>query len=209
MCRLNLDRIAVFDTAVAAIAHTLLKIAYQVLKSGTPYQEPGADFCTRRESPEQKQAWLERQLQKLHPGCTIIITVSPPEAALPPGANQRSLFRPARSRRRPGSPAHPPDKPASSPSPRHRTGQGLLPRAHQGPSCRVSDVDHRRAAWRVGETAASELCCTTCSRARRMSRSGRPGSRSDLSRQPSISARMRAADVDRRSRSVRRDARSW
>ena len=72
--------------AITAIAHTLLKIAYQVLKSGTPYQEPGADFYTRRESPEQKQAWLERQLQKLHPGCTITITISPPEAALAPGA---------------------------------------------------------------------------------------------------------------------------
>lgn len=67
--------------AITAIAHTLLKIAYQVLKSGIPYQEPGADFYTRRESPEQKQAWLERQLQKLHPGCTITITISPPEAA--------------------------------------------------------------------------------------------------------------------------------
>ena len=37
--------------AIVAIAHTLLKIAYQVLKSGVPYQEPGADFYTRRESP--------------------------------------------------------------------------------------------------------------------------------------------------------------
>jgi transposase len=72
--------------AITAIAHTLLKIAYQVLKSGTPYQDLGADFYTRRESPEQKQAWLERQLQKLHPGCTVTVTISPPEAALPPGA---------------------------------------------------------------------------------------------------------------------------
>jgi len=72
--------------AIIAIAHTLLKIAYQVLKSGTPYQDLGADFYTRRESPEQKQAWLERQLQKLHPGCTITITISPPEAAVAPGA---------------------------------------------------------------------------------------------------------------------------
>jgi transposase len=68
--------------AILAIAHTLLKIAYQVLKTGTPYQDLGADFYTRRESPEQKQAHLERQLQKLHPGCTITITISPPEAAL-------------------------------------------------------------------------------------------------------------------------------
>jgi transposase len=48
--------------AITAISHTLLKIAYQVLKSGTPDQELGADFYTRRDSPQQKQAWLERQL---------------------------------------------------------------------------------------------------------------------------------------------------
>ena len=64
----------------------MLKIAYQVLQAGTPYREPGADFYTRRESPAQRQAYLERQLQKLHPGCTITITISPPEAALAPGA---------------------------------------------------------------------------------------------------------------------------
>jgi transposase len=74
--------------AILAIAHTLLKIAYQVLQSGMPYQDLGADFYTRRESPEQKQAWLERQLQRLHPGCTITITISPPEAALPPPLNR-------------------------------------------------------------------------------------------------------------------------
>ena len=67
--------------AITAIAHTLLKIAYQVLKSGQPYQDLGADFYTRRESPAQRQAYLERQLQKLHPGCAITITISPPEAA--------------------------------------------------------------------------------------------------------------------------------
>jgi len=73
--------------AITAIAHTLLKIAYQVLKSGAPYQELGADFYTRRESPEHKQAWLERQLQKLHPGCTVTITIRPAEAALTPEFN--------------------------------------------------------------------------------------------------------------------------
>ncbi len=71
--------------AITAIAHTLLKIAYQVLKSGIPYTDLGADFYTRRESPEQKQSWLERQLQRLYPGCTVTITISPPEAALTPG----------------------------------------------------------------------------------------------------------------------------
>jgi transposase len=30
--------------AITAIAHTLLKIAYQVLKSGKPYEDLGADF---------------------------------------------------------------------------------------------------------------------------------------------------------------------
>jgi len=74
--------------AIVAIAHTLLKIAYAVLKTGTPYQDLGAGFYTRRESPAQRQAWLEHQLQKLHPGCTVTITITPPpghapEAALP------------------------------------------------------------------------------------------------------------------------------
>jgi transposase len=72
--------------AITAIAHTLLKIAYQVLKTGTPYQEPGADFYARRNSPGEQHKHLERQMQKLHPGCTITITISPPEAALTPGA---------------------------------------------------------------------------------------------------------------------------
>jgi transposase len=67
--------------AILAIAHTLLKIACQVLKTGTPHQDLGADFYTQRESPQQKQAYLERQLQKLHPGCAITVTISPPEAA--------------------------------------------------------------------------------------------------------------------------------
>ena len=72
--------------AITAIAHTLLKIACQVLRSGEPCTDLGADFCTRRESPAQRQAWLERQLQKLHPGSVITITISPPEAALAPRA---------------------------------------------------------------------------------------------------------------------------
>ena len=70
--------------AIVAIAHTLLKIAYSVLKSGTPYQEPGEDFYARRESPGQRQAYLESQLRKLYPGSTVTITISapgnPPEA---------------------------------------------------------------------------------------------------------------------------------
>jgi transposase len=78
--------------AITAIAHTLLKIAYQVLRSGEPCAEPGADFCTRRNSPESQQAWLLRKLEQLNPGATITITlpgVAPPDggaAAAPPGA---------------------------------------------------------------------------------------------------------------------------
>jgi transposase len=71
--------------AITAIAHTLLKIAYQVLKTGTPYQEPGADFYTRRESPAQRRAFLERQLHKLYPGCTI--TISPRKPPYHPALN--------------------------------------------------------------------------------------------------------------------------
>ena len=57
--------------AITAIAHTLLKIAYQVLKSGNPYQDLGADFYTRRESPAQQHAYLERRLQKLYPAVQV------------------------------------------------------------------------------------------------------------------------------------------
>ena len=120
--------------AITAIAHTLLKIAYQVLKSGTPYQDLGADFYTRRESPEHKQAWLERQLQKLHPGCAVTITIGPPEAALTPGARLAPYPPPqpwSRSRsRHPGPPA---GQPAPVPQPCHRSRQGPLPRAQRDP----------------------------------------------------------------------------
>ena len=65
--------------AITAIAHTLLKIAYSVLKTGTPYQDLGDDFYTRREDPAARQDYLMRQLQKLNPGC--VITITPPEVA--------------------------------------------------------------------------------------------------------------------------------
>jgi len=70
---------AAVKKAILAIARTLLKIAYQVLRSGKPYEYPGADFYTRRESPDQRRAYLLRQLEKLNPGCTI--TITPAEAA--------------------------------------------------------------------------------------------------------------------------------
>ena len=70
---------AAVKKAILAVAHTLLKIACQVLKSGKPYEDLGADFYTQRESPEQRRAYLLRQLEKLSPGCTI--TITPAEAA--------------------------------------------------------------------------------------------------------------------------------
>ena len=65
--------------AITAIARTLLKVAYSVLKAGTPYADLGAGFCTRRESPDARQDYLVRPLQKLNPGC--VITITPAEAA--------------------------------------------------------------------------------------------------------------------------------
>jgi transposase len=65
--------------AITAIAHTLLKIAYTVLKTGKPYADLGADFYTRRESPDARRDYLIRQLQKLNPGC--VITITPAEVA--------------------------------------------------------------------------------------------------------------------------------
>jgi transposase len=65
--------------AIIAIAHALLKIAYHVLKTGTPYTDLGADFYTSRETPQARQDYLIRQLQKLNPGA--VITITPPEAA--------------------------------------------------------------------------------------------------------------------------------
>ena len=57
----------------------------QVLKTGQPYTDLGADFYTRRDSPAQQHAYLEHRLQKLHPSCTITINVSPPPGDPPPG----------------------------------------------------------------------------------------------------------------------------
>ena len=127
--------------AITAIAHTLLKIAYQVLKSGQPYTEPGADFYTRRESPGQRQAYLERQLQKLYPGRAITITIGPPEAALPP----RRLTPARHPRPAPGAAARPAPRPPAgqtsvipAPSPPHRSGSAAA--RPPGPHFRVSGI---------------------------------------------------------------------
>ena len=121
--------------AITAIAHTLLKIAYQVLKTGKPYPDLGADFYTRRESPGQQQAYLERRLQKLNPGCTVTITISPAGGRL----STRRLTTPPDPSPATGAAADPAPRPTRRTnqrhrhSPRHRTGQGPLPRAHRDP----------------------------------------------------------------------------
>ena len=76
------NNLAAKKKAIVAIAHTLLKIAYSVLRTGALYREPGADFYTRRQQPAHRRAWLEKQLRSLHPGCTV--TVTPPGGSPPP-----------------------------------------------------------------------------------------------------------------------------
>ena len=92
--------------AITAIAHTLLKIAYQVLKSGTPYQDLGADFYTGWNSPEEQQKYLERQLQRLH----TLAARSPS-----PSARRRRPYR----RRVTASPDFPESEPPPSRHPGH------------------------------------------------------------------------------------------
>jgi transposase len=130
--------------AIVAIAHTLLKIAYSVLKTGMPYRDPGEDFYTRRQSPQQRQAHLERQLQKLYPGCTVTITISPAPQAPDPAPPPRRAPDAALPHRTPAREHHnrrqtkDPNPLASTTHPR---GQGSLPPAWRGTvfvsSCRL------------------------------------------------------------------------
>jgi len=113
--------------AITAIAHTLLKIACQVLKTGTPYQDLGTDFCTRRESPGRSR-----------PGWNASCKGSTPAAPSPsPSARRRPPYNPRlttspyssqpRSSRRSRHPR--PTRRTSQrhrPRPRRRTGQGSL-----------------------------------------------------------------------------------
>ena len=143
--------------AITAIAHTLLKIAYPVLKTGTPYQDLGADFYTRRESPEQKQAWLERQLLKLHPGCTITITISPTEAALTPGAWHKPRLP---------APEPPPTRHPATPAGQIRATSHLLPLL--------------RPRFAAARPPGTQLSCqsATASQRQRLSQRALPGRRS-------------------------------
>jgi transposase len=74
---------AAVKKAIVAIAHTLLKIACSVLRTGKAYQDPGPEFYTQRQDPQRRQAWLQQQIQKLHPGATITITITQPPSLTP------------------------------------------------------------------------------------------------------------------------------
>jgi hypothetical protein len=125
--------------AITAIARTLLKIAYQVLKSGTPYQEPGADFCTRRESPAQRQAFLQRQLQSSIPAAPSPSPSAPRRPPYHPALNPGATTVPKPPPTRHSSPS-PPGK--STPSRTLATAQARVRcRAPSGPSFRVRTLD--------------------------------------------------------------------
>jgi transposase len=115
--------------AIIAIAHTLLKIAYQVLASGTPYTEPGADFYDRRQDPGRQHDYLERRLRNLYPGHTVTITIAPDaspaaeqagQEAAPAGSPPPAPGRPPApgqsSARAPGHPPGPPGRTRRKPA---------------------------------------------------------------------------------------------
>ena len=131
--------------AILAIAHTLLKIACQVLRTGTPYQDLGADFCTRRESPEHKQAFLERQLQNSTPAAPSPSARRPagprrpPEHPPPPFALIPRRLRSRRPPRHPGPPAGQPSR--SIPDRRPATVRCRAPAGTQFPCQRGQDLN--------------------------------------------------------------------
>jgi hypothetical protein len=125
--------------AIVAIAHTLLKIAYTVLKTGTGYQEPGADFYTRREfrtppglagapdpeaPPRLHRHHHHQPVPRSRPGgrlTTRRLTRQPPD------------HQPSGAAASPGIPALTAGQTSTRHQPCHRTGRGLLPRAQRDP----------------------------------------------------------------------------
>ncbi|MDB5313831.1 MAG: family transposase [Gemmataceae bacterium] len=59
-----------------AVGHTLLVMRYQVLKTGQPYRELGADYFARKD-PQRLASRLIRRLQELG----LKVTVETPTAA--------------------------------------------------------------------------------------------------------------------------------
>jgi transposase len=51
--------------AIVAVAHSILVIAYHILKEERPYEDPGGDFFLRRQRPDVLTRRLARQLETL------------------------------------------------------------------------------------------------------------------------------------------------
>jgi transposase len=51
--------------AAVAVAHSILVIAYHMLDRGEPYRDLGADYFTRRRSPDAQTRRLVAQLERL------------------------------------------------------------------------------------------------------------------------------------------------
>jgi transposase len=51
--------------AIIVVAHALLVIVWHVLATGTPYDELGADYFTRRQDPERETRRLIARLEAL------------------------------------------------------------------------------------------------------------------------------------------------
>jgi hypothetical protein len=117
--------------AITAIAHTLLKIAYHVLKSGTPYQDLGADFYT---PPRIAGAKAGLAGAPAAPGLHHHHHHQPAGGRLSTRRLTTSCSPHPRSAADLAPRPFPPGQPTPSSSPCRRSGQGSLPRAHPGPS---------------------------------------------------------------------------
>ena len=51
--------------AIIVVAHAMLVIIWHVMAAGTPYNEPGADFFTRRLHPDRETRRLIAKLEAL------------------------------------------------------------------------------------------------------------------------------------------------
>ena len=57
--------------AIVAVAHSILVIAYHVLKEDRPYHDLGSDFFLRRQRPDLLTRRLVRQLESLGHSVTL------------------------------------------------------------------------------------------------------------------------------------------
>ena len=137
--------------AITAIAHTLLKMAYQVLKTGTPYQDLGADFYTRQGITRAEAGLAGTPAAKASP--RLHHHHQPPGGRL---TTQRLTTSLSASQEPPPNPAPRPARRTNQrhpPALSHHTGHGSLPRAHQDPVS-VSGRPYPQSARIVRE------CCT-------------------------------------------------